>query len=162
MRKGPGRTVSLVGCLALVAGLASGVLAQNNSFAGTWKLNLEKSKFSPGPAPKSATVSIDQKGDTMSTMLTGVAADGASQHWMYTAGFDGKDNPITGSNPYGDTASRKRINATTIETTMKKAGKVTTVNTLVLSPDGKTLTVTVKGTDPQGRPVNNVQVYDRQ
>jgi hypothetical protein len=162
MRNGQGRAAVVVGCLVLVVGIASGALAQNNSFAGTWKLNLAKSKFSPGPAPKSATVMIEAKGDALSTMVTGDAADGTPQHWMYTAGFDGKDNPISGTNPYGDTASRKRINATTIETTMKKGGKVTTVNTLVLSGDGKTLTVTVKGTDPQGRPVSNVQVYERQ
>ena len=162
MRNGQGRAAVFVGCLVFVIGLASGAFAQDKSFAGTWKLNVAKSKFSPGPTPKSATVTIDMKGDAMSTMVTGVAADGSSTHWMYTAGFDGKDNPITGTNPYGDTASRKRINATTVETTMKKGGKVTTTNTLVLSNDGKTLTVTVKGTDPQGKPVNNVQVYERQ
>jgi hypothetical protein len=32
--------------------------AQNDRFVGTWKLNVAKSKFSPGPPPKSATVTI--------------------------------------------------------------------------------------------------------
>jgi hypothetical protein len=39
------------------------LLAQDNPFAGTWKLNLTKSKFEPGPAPKSLTRTIVAQGD---------------------------------------------------------------------------------------------------
>jgi hypothetical protein len=35
-------------------------------------------------------------------------------------------------------------------------------NTRVVSADGKTLTITVKGTDAQGKAVDNVQVYEKQ
>lgn len=47
-------------------------------------------------------------------------------------------------------------------TTFKKAGKVMLVNTAVVSADGKMLTATAKGTDAQGRAVNNLQFYDKQ
>ena len=44
----------------------------------------------------------------------------------------------------------------------KKAGKVVLTSTNVVSSDGKTMTITTKGVDADGRPVNNVRVYDRQ
>ena len=47
--------VSLAGILAL--GLTLSVNAQApQGLIGTWKLNVAKSKFSPGPAPKSMTI----------------------------------------------------------------------------------------------------------
>jgi hypothetical protein len=74
---------------------------------------------------------------------------------------DWKDVPAAGS-PTFDMVSRRRISPTTTEATYKKAGKVVTVNTVVVSADGKTLTATAKGTDAQGRAVSNVQVYEKQ
>jgi hypothetical protein len=41
----------------------SGLLpAQSNPSIGTWKLNLAKSKYSPGPPPKSQTTKIEAVG----------------------------------------------------------------------------------------------------
>jgi len=39
------------------------VLAQSNPLVGTWKLNLEKSKFNPGPAPMSLRRTVEAQGD---------------------------------------------------------------------------------------------------
>ena len=72
-----------------------------------------------------------------------------------------RDVPISGNNPNADTASRRRVSQTTTETTFKKGGKVSTINTAVVSSDGKTMTITAKGTDAQGKPVLNVQVYEK-
>ncbi len=75
-----------------------------------------------------------------------VAWDGGeSQHWEMAGKYDGKDYPITG-NPAADMASFKMVNDHTGESTFKKDGKVTATNTRVLSKDGKTLTITSKGT----------------
>jgi hypothetical protein len=56
----------------------------------------------------------------------------------------------------------KRINATTVERTDKKGGKVVQTITRVMSADGKALTITTKGTNAQGQAVNNVAVYEKQ
>ena len=80
----------------------------------------------------------------------------------YTGNYDGNDSRITGNNPDADTIARTRINATTIQTVSKKAGKVTTTSTQVISSDGKTRTITTKGTNGQGQTVNNVGVYEKQ
>lgn len=59
-------------------------------------------------------------------------------------------------------AARKRISPTTTEVVYLKGTKVITNNTVVVSADGKTLTVTAKGVDAAGTPVNNVQVFTKQ
>lgn len=146
-------------CLAVA--MFAVVSAQSGVPNGTWKLNAAKSKSSSTLPFKSATLTIHPVGPATMTMIESVGADGATLHWSYTGAYDGKDVPIAG-NPAFDTAARKSVNATTTETTFKKSGKVVTVNTNVLSADGKTLTVTTKGVDEQGRPVNSVLVFERQ
>lgn len=153
-------TFVIVGLVVSAFGVSTA--AQGNSSLGSWKLNVAKSTFTPDPAPKSISLKIEAAGMAATTTVDAVAADGAAQHWTYTGGYDGMDVAVTGNNQYGDMASRKRISATTTETTFKRAGKVTFVNTVVVSADNKVLTVTAKGTDAQGRAASNVMVYDRQ
>ena len=153
---------ALVCALAGMLVTASGTLAQApKGMIGTWKINLAKSKFDPGPAPKSQTVTYAAEGDAVKITVNVTPATGAPQTWTMTAAYDGKDAKVTG-NPDADTISMKKINDTTGESTFKKAGKVTTVNTRVLSADGKTLTITTKGTNADGKPMHNVSVYDKQ
>jgi hypothetical protein len=148
----------------LVAVLVGGtVLGQGtNPEVGTWKLNVAKSTYSPGPAPKSATVKFEAVGGGRKGIVDQTQADGSMNHWESTANYDGKDNSITGNNPLADTLALTRINATTTQTIYKKAGKVTTTLTSVISADGKTLTITIKGKNPAGVTVNIVSIYDRQ
>jgi len=89
-----------------------------------------------------------------------VAATGRTK-WEYTAGYDGKDHPVTGSLET-DAVSLKRINPTTTEAAFKKSGKATTTSTRVVSDDGKTLTITTKGTNAEGKAVENIQVFAKQ
>jgi hypothetical protein len=150
-----------VGVACLLAATFAVVSAQGAVPNGTWKLNAAKSTSSSTLPFKAATLTIHPVGPATMTMIESVGADGATLHWSYTGPYDGQDVPIAG-NPAFDTASRKSVNATTTETTYKKSGKVVAVNTNVLSADGKTLTVTTKGVDEQGRPVNSVLVFERQ
>src|SRR3974390_3170067 len=73
----------------LVVMLAAGsvLLAQSNPFVGTWKLNLEKSKFNPGPAPQSQTRTWDAAG---MVMVNGVGATGKAFSYGYSVKGDGK------------------------------------------------------------------------
>jgi hypothetical protein len=127
---------------------------------GTWKLNLAKSKYSPGPAPTSQTVVISGTDQNRKLVVDAVPATGAAQHWE-VSGAAGMDLKITGNNPNADVYVFKRINATTLEAQYKLGGKPTIKQTAVVSADGKVLTVTGTGSDAQGRAVNNVAVYDK-
>jgi hypothetical protein len=149
-------------CLALASPMTVAVLAQTDPQVGAWKLNAAKSTYSPGPASKDGTSTITTAGMGAKVVVDQVMADGSKRHWEFTANYDGKDVPVTGNNPDADTAARTRINATTVQTVLKKAGKVTLTQTSAVSSDGKTRTVTSKGTNAAGQPVSNVVVYEKQ
>ena len=55
----------------------------------------------------------------------------------------------------------RRVDANTIETSYTLKGKPTSVNTRVVSADGKMLTVTATGTNAQGQKINNVQLFEK-
>jgi len=91
-----------------------------------------------------------------------VTADGKKVTVTYTANFDGKDYPLTGSALGADKVSLKRIDARTTERIDKKDGKPVVTIRRVVSADGKTMTATVKGTNAEGKPTNNVAVFEKQ
>ena len=149
-------------CLALAPVFFVGSLfAQSDPAAGTWKLNAAKSRYSPGPAPKSNVITIVTAGDTLKISSRGIDGDGKPTSTNYTATFDGKDNRITGAPAY-DTVSHKRIDANTTEQTRKKEGKTVQTATRKISADGKTMTVTSRGKTESGKALNNVAVYEKQ
>ncbi len=128
--------------------------------SGTWELNLAKSKFSPGPPPESLTRTFEVNGEDVKYTLKGIDAEGKPILVEFTAKYDGKDYPVTGSKDF-DAISLRRVDVVTAEGTSKKAGKVVQTSKRVVSKDGKTLTLTVKGTNAKGQAVNNVSVYDK-
>ena len=75
--------------------------------------------------------------------------------------FDGKDYPVTGD-LVSDARSYKRVNDHTLAMTGKKDGKAVLTVNIVVAPDGKTRTVTAKGTDAKGNKYTSVSVYDKQ
>jgi hypothetical protein len=106
-------------------------------------------------------VKVEASGQGEKVTTEGVNANGTPTMTQYTANFDGKDYPLTGSQDF-DTVSLKRIDARTTERTDKKGDKVVRTLTRVVSQDGKTMTVTIKGTNAQGQAVNNVEMYEKQ
>ena len=140
--------------------LASSIGAQAPAaMVGTWNLDLAKSSFSPGPPPKSMSVTYSAVGaDGLKIVVDVTPATGAAQHWEMTAKYDGKQYPVVG-HPNADMVSVKRVDDLTGESTFTKAGKVTAVNVRKLSEDGKSLTVTSTGVTVDGKPRKDVQVF---
>jgi hypothetical protein len=157
----PARVVT---CLAIgLFALTSLASAQSKDpFVGNWRMNVAKSKYTPGPAPKSITSTYEAAGKGYKVSVKNEPASGAVQQYSYTSNLDGADAPVTGNNPNADTIAVKRIDANTLELVSKKGGKVTTTQRNVVSADGKTRTVTTTGTDAQGQKVNNVAVFEKQ
>ena len=142
--------------------ISAAAWAADDPLMGTWKLDPAKSKYSPGPPPKSTmTKNLPYGKDGLHVIVDGVDAQGNPTHTEYTAQFDGKEYPVK-NDPYWDTAILKRVDAYTMEATYKKAGKVASTSRVVVSKDGKTRMVTGKSTNPQGQPVLNVGFYERQ
>src|SRR5262245_1640173 len=161
MMNAPARQLSLAIVVGLVVASVAPLSAQaTDPMVGTWKLNVAKSKYSPGPAPKSQTLVISGTDQARKLVVDATPATGAVQHWE-VSGATGADLPVTGNNPNADTYVFKRINPTTVEAQYKKGGKPTLKQTAVVTADGKTLTVTASGMDATGKAVNNVAVYER-
>ena len=135
--------------------------AAADQLSGTWKMNAEKSKYSPGPPPKSVTVVVESDENNYKVEATGTDGDGKPIHVQYSAKFDGKDYPATGI-ANADTVSAKRIDQNTVETVQKKDGKVMMTITTTMSRDGKTRTSTWHGKNAEGKDVHNVVTFDKQ
>jgi hypothetical protein len=146
--------------LAFCAMAAMFALAANESLMGTWKLNEAKSKLGAG-APKNNTVTYEASGDNIKVTIDGTAPDGSATHSEWTGNIDGKEYPSTG-NPNEDTRSYTQVNSRTVHFVSKKGGKVVLSGRLVVSPNGKTRTVTATGTDAQGKKFTITAVYDKQ
>jgi hypothetical protein len=134
--------------------------AATNVFLGTWKINEAKSMISPGGA-KNSTVVYAAAGDDVKVTVDGVDASGKPTHSEWTGKFDGKEYPVTGG-PAASTRSYTMVNDHTLNLVDKVGGKTTESGTLVVSPDGKTRTVTISETDASGKQITSTMVYEKQ
>ncbi len=153
MRKVAG-TLGVVAAIAMFVAIAS---AQNtNPRFGKWKLK------SDAPPPTSNVMTYEPAGAKgMKVTIDAVNREGVKTQWTYTTNFDGKDAPVTG-NPGQDAAAVTVINDGINQILNKKDGKVTTVLTNVLSPDGNTIANTYIRVDAEGKTTGvTFAVYER-
>jgi hypothetical protein len=160
------RRFFIIGLLATAfAGVSATAQGQaTDPWVGTWKTDLAKSTFSPGPTPKvAATVKIESApGGAIKATIDGADAQGKPTHTETVGAFDGKDNPVNGAPAPNTTTAFKRIDARTLETQGKVSGKPTVATRVVVSSDGKTMTATQTGQTPQGQAIKNVIVLEKQ
>lgn len=126
----------LTGLLAV-----SGVAAAADPIVGTWKLNVATSKMNADSMQKSQTRVYTQSGDSISVVITSVAADGKESITKATYKLDGKDYPATGAPNY-DSLSAKQVDVNTAQFTLKKGGQAVGTTTRTVAKDGKTMTST--------------------
>jgi hypothetical protein len=146
-------------------GLAIGALpqagfAQSDPFLGTWQLNLAKSKYSPGPAPKSQTVNIQAEGQGHKFTITTADPAGKTATSVVMRTYDGMPHPVAG-NPDYDTEAATRADPYTVIISRMKGGKLVETISNIVSADGRTRTFTDTGVDATGR-FNDVAVSEKQ
>ena len=158
-----GTTLGSIALLSLVAcAFPQASYAQSDSMSGLWQVNVAKSKYDPGPPPKSQTVYFQGEGQNRKVTIVGITATGNPQLATFTEFVeDGKPHPVTGLAGI-DAQAYTRADARTLNVSRLKDGKVIQTGTWVVSPDGKALTVTFTGTNANGRQVNNLLIYDKQ
>lgn len=146
--------------MAVVASfVGAAVCLGADSVIGTWKLN--EAKYKVGAGPKNHTVVYEAVGDSVKVTTDGTDNEGKPSHSEWTGKFDGKDDPVTGDSNT-DTRSYTKVNERTLTFSNKKGDKVTISGRLVVSPNGKTRTVTITGTDAKGQKFTSTAVYDKQ
>jgi hypothetical protein len=155
-------TLLLTSMSLMLVALPQTCFAQSDPFTGLWQLSVAKSKYTPGPPPKSQTVYIQGEGQNRKITAVGINAAGnaVSQVWSEFVG-DGKPHPITG-NPNVDTQTYTLGDARTINISRLKDGKTVGTASVVVSPDGKTMTFNNSTTQATGRQISDTQVYDKQ
>ena len=137
--------------------------AADDPFVGTWKLNLAKSKYNPGPPPKSGSNIFELAPGGLKLIVRNVDTGGKPTSFERVELYDGKTHPARGEGRIGpDAISAKRVDPYTIEVTSYKNGKVITQTTRKVSKDGKTMTSTSKGTDAEGYSLNELRYFEKQ
>jgi hypothetical protein len=153
-----GRSMVLILALCFV-GVA--VCSASDALVGTWKLNEAKSKFASG-AWKNTTILYEAAAESVKMTIDGMGSDGKPFHNEWTGKLDGKDYPVTGD-PNSDAArSVTKIDDRTLGVNVKNGGKATISGRIVVSADGKSLTVTTSGIDSNGKKVSSTAIYDKQ
>ena len=147
-----------------VAAVAVSFIATAGCFAanphiGTWKLNEAKSKLAPGMG-KNRAVTYTEQGDKIKVTVDGVDKDGKPTHSVWVGKFDGKAYPAKGNLSW-NSAAYKVVNDRTNDITTMKDGKIVWTGTITVAADGKSRTVTMNGTDANGKKFKGKAVYDK-
>ena len=157
--------LAFVTAVVLTVAASGLLLAQRDPGIGTWKLNLAKSKYdSPAQPPKSETEKVEaQRDGSTKISFEGVAADGSAIAFSFATKYDGKDSPVSGAGPNGqDSIAVKRIDLYTVTSISKKGDTMVAAAKTVISKDGKVMTLTSNGVDPEGNSRKVVLVWDKQ
>jgi hypothetical protein len=139
---------------------APAAFGADNTF-GTYELNFAKSKQAPSPMPRSLTVTREASNGGVKQTTTGEQANGTAFYASYTSKYDGKYVQVTGNAPF-DTIAVKRLNANTLtDERNKTGGPYKAVGRTVFSNGGKTMTVTINGTNADGKEFSQLLVFDK-
>ena len=154
---------SLLSKALIVLVLAAIAAVASDNTLGTWKLNIEKSKYTPAPMPvKSLTVNREASDGGVKVTTTGEQADGTAINAGYTLKYDGNEVSVTGNAPY-DTIAVKQVNANTLTDERKKTGgSYKATGRMVISNGSKTMTTTSKGTNGSGQEFTSTFVFEKQ
>jgi hypothetical protein len=139
---------------ALIAATGSAAVA-GEKWLGTWKANIAKSKFSPGPAPKEWTLKFEATSGGIKLASSGITGRGEKASMSFVSQFDGTEVPWVG-NADADAAAPLKMNDNVYVNIAKKGGKLVQTVRAEVSADGKTMTITQTGL------VDNHAVYERQ
>lgn len=140
--------------------IAIGACFAANPHIGTWKLNEAKSKLPPGMG-KNTMVVYTEENDKIKVTVDGVDKDGKPTHSVWVGKFDGKAYPVEGNLPY-DSVAYKVVDERTNAITTTKDGKTVWSGKITVSADGKSRTVTINGTDADGKKFKGEAVYDKE
>jgi hypothetical protein len=135
------------------------VTAEQDLLIGSWQLDLVKSRYTPGPPPRSELRIYVRDKEGMKGTIRRRRDDGREEVIEYRADFD-REYPVMGTAAY-DTIRLKRIDARTAEAVLSHAGRVFGTARRAISEDGRTLTITFRQ-ENQGVLESNVAVYRRQ
>jgi len=146
---------------------AAVLLAAGNPFIGTWKLNTEKSKFSPGSEIRDMTMTFELDGNRIKRIASGTDGQGKPIMQGGPEGdetpWDGQEHAVSGPGAAPSmTLVIKLVNDHTVDVTVRIHGKVTNRTHTVISEDGRILTEVDDGIDEKGGKIHRVKIFEKQ
>lgn len=150
------------GVLAVVKGRVLAILlasaaftapAADSPFFGTWKLNVAKSRFSPGPPPRYATLEIGPK----KWNLDELDGNGRPMKWSGVTGGD-RPGPVEGLPGVNLTET---YNGRKFTDRWESGGNIA-IGKGVISKNGNVMIYRLKGTTRFGSRIDNTYLYERQ
>ncbi len=138
--------------------------ANDDPFAGTWKLDVEKSTYTGIPKPKDLTLTIVDQGPNRVVTFNGTAQDGSPIKVELTEPRTGGAIQIAGAPPNQswDSATLKFINLTSHDLIYSKDGKEIAVRHIRMPRDHQSFMAYFTGPDPQGKTVTQNDVWEKQ
>src|SRR6476660_373340 len=133
--------------------------AQNERFLGVWELNLAKSSITRGAPPRSEMIVNLAEPGGFRSVLSVVTERGTSVE-IHHYNFDGAFHQTEGSDPRE--LSFRLVDQNTIDQDTRRNGQVTVNRRIVVSADGKTMTLIASGTSGGGQKYEkDTRVYDK-
>ncbi|HLH30519.1 MAG TPA: hypothetical protein VKY31_04915 [Terriglobia bacterium] len=153
-------------------------LKANSMIIGTWKQNMEKSTYRPGPAPK-GTYAVRQyaageDGSVVAVTMNVDAQGLPSLNAVAAANYDGKEyvqyTVATLATQLGShigpridrTISYKPLDAYTVQIVQKQDEQIVSIYTRTISQNGRTMTEQQDFTNVEGQRVQNILVFEKQ
>jgi hypothetical protein len=150
--------VRSAGIFLLACTLALPTFGAADPFAGTWKLNVAKSKLQP-PVPESDTVRIEVDGKDLKIEQEGIDDKGAAFKLTVLGGFDDSVYGIAGS-VHADSVSFRRPSSRHIVAEIRKSGAA--IAWLDAEVSGNSLRVNVSVVDAEGRETKSLAILQRE
>jgi hypothetical protein len=126
---------------------------QQSPLFGTWRVNLDQSKFPAAPPYRRMTCRIEPMGDGLKVIYDIVGVRGGITHLEWMGKFDAKDYTLEGLETVV-TNAYSRIDDHTYNVVVKEDGRITATSTITISGDNKVMTV-------RSNPAGSIVVYDR-
>jgi len=138
------------------------LLGQTSDWFGTWRLDLQKSVYSPGPAPYARATMKVQPLDAGRVRFSYdfVYPRGGVQHLEWDGRFDGRDYMVQGADEYVTYAYRQ-TGGRTYDIVAKLDPRETAVAKVTLAADSRTLTTITRSRNARGEEIANTTVYEK-
>ena len=146
----------------LLAAFSVGVCsAQIADLSGTWRLNVQKSRWGNLQKPFSILVTVEHKEPLLKYSGTMVYSGGEdTRTFAFSGAIDGKEYPITRSFGKGKVVIQRINNWTTESVFRSDDGQWSETTRTSLSRDGKQMRRTIRRKGPEGE-LNWTEVYEK-
>lgn len=148
-------------CLIAISLIATRATASTDPFVGEWKLNVQRSVYPAGTCPKQMMIEMTATARGVHYHSNTAYANGTTTQAQYVADYNGKQAAVMGDRGFLLPVSLKRIDSRTVLASYMRGTDLMATSRRVVSPDGRTMTITTKSRPSPGKWVTSVGLYER-